>query len=808
MFIGRTYASFTKLLTAAIALPAIFAAACSSTTSNPPGTTGTGATGATGDTGGSGGSGGGGDGGGGSPPAVTLTVERWGTRIWGPILGLSRTDRTLWFGTRPVPDPDGAPTVHGGLGRLDIDTGEVKVFEAELPVVQQDFGEGPVDSPVATAGVIADGTRRLVVARTGILVIGDDGSVTEKPIATPGGDASPTNIVVDRGGGRARLWAATDMGLVRMNPDTFAVEEVLGVTELGSTNIGSLALDPNSGAVYLGVYGDAGDSHVARIDGDEVKTLAPGDSGTPSGLVGSIAWSTTADAAVFAIGGWDGKAGGVATWNGTDATVLATDAQLGEAARGSKDVFGAWHVAVADTDGLVIVGGSIRPTPPFGYLAGGGLAWIDLATKHVTGMSTTTSFIQGDDIGALTYDPETRRTYVSARQPCNENQLGNVGLVAISFRDDGTARFERPVLSGVRSMAVVGDDVYLGLRDDSPGLSCFGYVVQTGLVRLEGNRAGEIVPLQTGDDGILPFAGPTALAAQDAEHFAVGSFRDGTFIGDPTNGYAFNQASMPGVSLYETDVAWASADTLWIAGGAVHDPIDPPGLADKGPRGAAMVKLGTDGKPASFTHYVLASEDTKDVTGLPSSEIAGIVVAPGNGAFLACATERVGGYVTDRTIGDPFMLNGKARKGGVAQIDKDGKLVVIANDAVAPDPRGIALDPAGDLWVLDAEKGLLHYQGGAFVSAELPAGTPAGAYPHALWHGSMNDLAALYDKGALVSLGGKSTFVADVGHAWRAASRAPGVLMIGSDQGLIRARTTTDVAEKATTKGALPAFKN
>lgn len=802
MFLRRKHTSFVKLLTAVIALPAILAA-CGDA-SNPG--TGGGGTGGTGATGGAGG----GTGGGGAPP-TSLTIERWGTRIWGPILGLSRTDRTLWFGTRPVPDPDGGG-VHGGLGRLDLDTGEVKVFEAELPKVQEDFGEGAVESPVATASVIADGDRRLVVARTGILVIGKDGTVTEKPIALPGGagNASPVGIVVDRGGGRARIWAATDAGLVRLHADTFAVEKVFGQTELGSTNVGAIALDPGAGAVYLAVYEDGNASHVARVDGDAVKSLVPGEEGIPAGTVGGIVWSTKAGAAVIAIASWNDMAGGVATWNGTATTTLATEPQLGEAARGAPEAFGPWHLAVDDDAGLVIVGGSIRPTPPLGYLAGGGLAWIELSTKRVAGMSTTTSALPGDDVGALTYDPTSRRTYIAARQPCNEHQLGNLGLVAVSFREDGTARFERPVLSGVRSMAVVGDEVYLGLRDDSPGLSCFGLAVQTGLVKLQANRAGEIVPLavQEGGDGILPHAGPTAMAVDDKGRFAIGTYRDGTFVGAPTNGYAFNQALTPGVSLYETDVAWAAAGAMWIAGSAVHDPSDPPELADVGPRGAALVKLGDDGKPATFTHYVLSSKDAKDVTGLPSSEIAGVAVAPDGASFLACATERLGVRSSDRALGEPFALDGKVRKGGVAQIGKDGALTVIANDAVAPDPRGIAVDATGGLWVLDAEKGLLHQQGGGLVSAALPEGAPAGAYPHGLWRGANQDLAALYDKGALVSLGGHAKFVGDAGHAWRAAARAPGVILIGSDQGLIRARVAAaDVSEKPAVKGALPAFK-
>ena len=803
MTIRRTSTIVTNLLAAAIAVPAVLAA-CSST---PPGSPGGGGSGGTTTTSSSST----GTAGSGGATSATLTIDRWGTRIWGPIIALSRTDRALWFGTRSVLDPDAAGVVHGGLGRLDLDTGEVKVFESELPRVQEDLGEGEMESPVATAGVAADGARRLAVARTGILVIGEDGAIAEKAIALPGGagNASPTAIVVDRSGGRARIWASTDAGLVRMHADTFAVEQVLGAAELGATQVGALALDPESGAIYLAVYEDDGTSRVARVDGATVTTLTPGQDGAPEGTVGDVVWSAKAKSAVIAIGSWSATGGGVATWDGASVATLATEAQLGEAARGMEDAFGAWHLAVDDGEGLVIVGGSIRPTPPFGYLAGGGLAWIDLATKKVAGLSTATSVLPGDDIGALTYDPETRRTYVAARQPCNEHQLGNAGLVAVSFRDDGSARFERPVLSGVRSMAVVGSDVYLGLRDDSPGLSCFGYAVQTGLVRLQGNRGGEMVPLQsTSGDPIVPLAGPTAMAVDDTGRFAIGTFRDGTFVGDPGGGYVFNQALDPGVSLYEQDVAWASPSTLWIAGSGMHDPSDPPNLADTGPRGAARATFEGE-KLLSFEHFVMASNDAKDVTGLPSSEVAAIAVGPTGDAFLACATERVGVHATDRTIGEPFSLGGKVRAGGVAKIGKDGAITVLATSDAAPDPRGIAVDAAGDPWVLDAQKGLLRFENGAFVAAPLPEGAPAGAYPRGLWLGAGQDLAALYDKGALVSLGGQATFVGDVGHAWRATQRAAGVILVGTDRGLVRVRIAdTDVAEKAATKGALPAFKD
>jgi hypothetical protein len=804
----RTSSLFVQLLAVAVTVPT-FLAACSSSPGTPTSTS-AGTTGSGGSGGGGTGGGGGAGGSGGAPPEAKLTIERWGARVWGPILGLGRSDRTLWFGTRGVSDPDGAPGIaHAGLGRLDLDTGEVKMFEAELPQVEYDFGTGPVKGGVSTAGVVPDGARQLAVAQTGILVIEGD-KVTEKAIAVPGGaNASPTWIAVDRGGGRARIWAATEVGIVRLHADTFAVEKIYGQAEIGSINVGSIAVDPGTGALYAAVYEDGGPgSHVARIEGDTVQSLVPGEQGTPTGLVGNIVWSASAKAAVFAVASWDPASGGVATWDGAKGATLALEGQLGLAARGVEEAFGAVRLAVDETDGLVIVGGNIRPEGPIGILKGGGLAWIDLATKRVAGLSTTTSSLPGDHIAAVTYDAKTRRTYIAARQPCNENQLGNLGLVAVSFRADGKPRFERPVLSGVRSMAVVGDDVYLGLRDENPGLSCFGYGVQTGLVRLEANRAGEIVPLvATGEELISPFAGPTAMDVDSKGRFAIGTFRDGTFVGDPANGRAVNQAGEFNVSLYENDVAWADADSVWIAGQRIHDPADPPALADVGPRGASLLLFDPGSKAITGKHYVRASKDAADVVGLPSDEVAAIALGPDGAAYLACATERSGVHSSDRILGDPFVLQGQTRSGGVAKIGVDGKITVLAGSEVAPDPRGMAFDSAGKLWVLDATKGLLGLENGTLVAAAAPGGVPAGAYPHGLWRGAGQDSAALYDKGASITFGGASAFVGDAGHAWRAAPRAKGVVMIGTDEGLVRARLDgATAAERAVEPGALPAF--
>ncbi|MBI5535682.1 MAG: hypothetical protein HY898_23325 [Deltaproteobacteria bacterium] len=743
-------------------------------------------------------------------PEPAVNVERWGARIWGPILGIRRTARSLWIGTTGLPDPyapDPKP-IRGGLVRLEIDTGQVQVFDKSLPEWTYGDPSDPLGSgPMPTASVLQDGTRHLVVARGGVLEENQGSFTLHKLETSPGVNASPVAMALDRDGGRSRLWLSTDRGLLLVDPADFKVTKTLGQVELGTEQVGSLAIDPATGAVFVAAYQTTVPSEVIRVGDSTIDHLIPGSAGVTSGLVGDVVWSTDANAALIALASWQPAQGGVVAWNGvSSAQTWMNEGALSQAATGQAGAFGTSHLAMSQEDGLLVVGGSLQA----GTLAGGGIAWVRLTDKAVVGMSSATHELPGDHVSALEYDPITHRTYAALRYPCNDLKLGNLGLVAISVRNDGTARFERPILSGVRAIAKVDDRVLLGLRDDNPGLSCDGYPIQTGLVELKGNRSGEMIPLKVtkGSEAILPYAGATALGARAPSRFAVGTYRDGLFLGTPSDGEPFNQAISWGVSLYLDDVAWSGDDQVWIAGRSGHMTGDPDVVADKGPRGAALLSLTPEGKVSSFLHYVRVQADPTEVEGLPSSEVRAVIMDADGGAWIVSATERVTATGLDREQREVFTLNGESRLGGITRVAKDGTLQVIASGKDVPDPRAAAFDASGDLMVLDAEQGLLRVKAtGEVQTAALPGALPAGA-PQGLWWGGAGDLAALTSAGVLLSLSGETRVLDDVGWGWRAAERSKGFVLIGTDQGLVRARGkgVDDIPEAPPGQGQLPSF--
>jgi hypothetical protein len=393
--------------------------------------------------------------------------------------------------------------------------------------------------------------------------------------------------------------------------------------------------------------------------------------------------------------------------------------------------------------------------------------------------------------------------YATLRQPCNELKLGNKGLVAISFRDGKTPRYERPILSGVRSFARVGGRTLVGLRDDSPGLSCDGYPIQTGLHELHSNRSAELLPLgaESGEFLIAPDAGPTALAAQ-GERLAIGTFRDGGLIGPPSAGFFFNPTSY-GPSLYMLDVAW-QGDSVWIAGRATHDPADAPALADIGPYGAARLLLSGN-KVTEHLHYARAAKNPGPIVGLPSSEVTAVLPQADGSALLICAAERTTQLSLDRAPRALFLLDGEPRKGGVAAV-KDKEVTVLTQPGDAPDPRAGVLATDGALLLLDAEKGALRLVDGKVEPFALPLAPPADAVPLSLWV-SPQGLVASYDRGAVVQLGGQSQLIEGVGYVWRSFEREAGVLMLGSDEGLLWVRSKNAPGEEAPGAGVLPEFK-
>jgi hypothetical protein len=744
-----------------------------------------------------------------------LDVTLWGERIPGRILGLSIQGRHLWIGTAFVLDPadrSGA-TALAGLARLDLDSGEVEYLGDELPQETKWIGAvGPVD----TADVIEDGDRAIALSRLGLLVIENDAVTLHELEVEPGVKAVPMAMALDRSDSRAYLWVGTNQGLLGLNADTLELEQRFAMAELGTDSVGSLAIDPSTGAVFAALHdldGPGLGSGVARVLPSLVSFFSPGDQGTGLGSVGDVVFDSVWKAALFAVSNFSAQGGGVLRWDGVVARTVASEGQLGLPGCGLPCAFGPSDLALDSEARLLIVGG--RLTSTMSGLLGGGLVVLDLETGQMAGDILGQLRLPGAHVTALIYDPQTKRTYASLAAPCSDVHLGNLGLFALSFAKDGSLQVERPILSGVRSLLETGEGMLVGLRDEMPGASCEGLLVQTGLVRLQSNRSGLLLPLGLAHQvtEILPDAGPVALDAVGDDAFAVGTWRDGTLIGGLADGLVINQALEPGVSLLTSDIAFAGADKVWLSGPATHDNGDPDVLADKGPRGAASFILGPGPSLSEIKHYVRLATSEGEIGGLPSSNVTDILPKGDGSALLGLGIERLRG-VYDRDEGQPFVFEGETREGGLAVIDEQGQLSVLQAGAPLSDVRAIALADDGLLHVLDASSGYATWDLSGNSSpklASLPGpGAPKGSIPRSLWLGKGGDLAATFDTGALVWLGGNAAFLDEFGDCWRMELRSGGGLLIGSDRGLVRVvhGGQDDVSEPAPVEAFDPPFKS
>jgi len=753
-------------------------------------------------------------------PPPELVVERWGARLNGSIVDLRRLGRSLWIGTMAVPDPyEQRLLFRGELSRLDLDTGEVQVFEEQLPRIDYQEVEPGVfaDGPVPTAAALALGDRTIVVAFTGLLVPEGDTFVVHGLPARADGPA-PVLVTASADETRGRIWVSTvEDGLFLVDADTFESVAHYGTAELGTEEVGSVAVDPASGAVFVATYlPDVPTGVVVRIDPDAaapdgLTVWTPGDGEAPTGVVQDIVWSEVRGTAYVALQSWDAHEGGVVRWDGQSAATVAVEGQLAAAGRGEPGAFGASKLALDDEHGVLVVGGRMRSDYATG-LSGGGLAWIELATGQLAGLPRDPAIpVPGDHVTALAYDPETGRTYASLRYPCSELRLGNAGLFALSFREDGTVRVERPILSGVRSLAVVGEQLYAGLRDDAPGVACFDWQVQRGLVQPRSNRTGELVPIRV-DAGttVLPVdSGVVDLDVAPDGRFVLGTWRDGLFVGPLDGGLGENPTDW-GPSLYVLDVAWDGPRHVWVGGRSMHVVGDAPDLADRGPRGVARIELAEDGRSiVSVAHYARATSQPEDdaIPGLPSGEVTAIVPTE-DGTWLVCGTEGSWDSPLDRTLWPPYELEGAPRTGGVAFVGPDGAPVVVAGPEDVPDPRTAALDEDGSLLVWDSQRGLLRVTRADVTPVELPDEVPAEVWPTSLWLGPDGALVATSSRGALVRVAGAERWLDGDGWTWNAAARSGDVLLIASDQGLLRVRpdTVPDVTEAPPGVAARPPY--
>jgi hypothetical protein len=769
-------------------------------------------------------------------PGPPLEVSRLGARMIGAPIQLSVTDtghgRFLWVGTRanlvPVPGDSTRGELRGGLFRYDLTTGAAVRFEDELP--REDYSEfmalDPLSfGPAPTAAVQADGDRFVVVARTGLL--GLDGqssepSFTQVVVEHEGAPLVPVQLAIARDGLRPVAWMTSDKGLVRLDEDTFTVEAVIRGVDLaieGDTggDFGRLTVDPDTGAVYAGYYTSDGRSALVKVGVDNQRRVWLTGDGGPRGRVGELVFSKAAGKVYAALASWSAAEGGVVAWDGELVTSIVREGPLAEAHSGESGPFGAHSLALDAVHGVLAVGGQVQSG--LGGLKGGGLVLIELGAEgapRLRGLDSRDAPLIHWHVQSLVWDTAGRELFMVASDLCNETRLRALGVFGVRFVD-GRVVYRRPFVSSIRSLAEVGRDgeseVLAGVRDDNGGLACESVPVLSGLGRLEAGGLQLLPVVSVAGDGISQNPGVTAMHAEGG--LTLGTWRDGFLVGqkagDRVEGFVGNPALI-GPSLF-LDAVWAR-DTerggreVWLAGRTSHQPGDPVVVADRGPRGVAMLEIA-NGALASSTHYVRSSEDGSDVVGLPSGDIRDLAANAAGDLVLSCAKERMAPNY-DRDESPVFLLDGQSRGGGLALIPSADRSVVsvLADHSVTPDPRAVAFAPDGHLWVADAERGVLRStapigtRDGAGEADAFPreppapfgfepvalAGWPTGASPIRLWvgegSGGATNLAVATTMGLWVRLGGRELVVDGVGYVWSLLAR-DGALWAGTDEGLV-----------------------
>lgn len=760
-----------------------------------------------------------------------LEVHRFGARMIGAPIQLSVTDtgqgRFLWVGTRGnlVPGEGGSttPTLRGGLFRYDLATGDAVRFEDELP--REDYSEfmalDPLSfGPAPTAGVQADGDRFVVVARTGLLGLSGD-SFDQVVVTHDGQPLVPVQLAIARDGLRPVAWMTSNIGLVRLDEDTFTVEAVIRGADLaidGDTggDFGRLTVDPDTGAVYAGYYTSDGRSSLVKVGVDNQRRvwLTGTDSG-PRGRVGELVFSQAAGKVYAALASWSAADGGVVAWDGEAVSSLVREGPLAQTHQGEVGAFGAHSLALDEVNGVLAVGGQVQSG--FGGLKGGGLVLVELGggtgAPRLLGVAGRDAPLIHWHVQSLAWDTAGRELFIVASDLCNETRLRALGVFGVRFVD-GRVVYRRPFLSSLRSLAVVegrdgAGEVLAGVRDDNGGLACESVPVSSGLGRLEVGGLELMPVVSTSGDLISKMPGVTAMHG-DGASLTLGTWRDGFLVGEKTadrvEGFVGNPALI-GPSLF-LDAVWArearqGGREVWLAGRTSHQPGDPAVVADRGPRGVAKLEVA-NGLIASAVHYVRSSEDAEDVVGLPSGDVRDLAANAAGDLVLSCAKERMAPNY-DRDEAPVFLLEGQSRGGGLALIPSGdrGVVSVLADHTVTPDPRAVAFAPDGHLWVADAERGVLRSTGpvggdrasGADAIPREPpdplgflpvtlGGWPTGAKPIRLWVGGGSDLAVATSMGLWVRLGGRELVIDGVGFVWSLLMR-DGALWAGSDEGLV-----------------------
>ena len=453
----------------------------------------------------------------------------------------------------------------------------------------------------------------------------------------------------------------------------------------------------------------------------------------------------------------------------------------------------------------LILGGSITF---FGPQRTGGLAVIPAGASGELGESVEAFLDRRDpyttllpwQVHTLAVD-RAGRAYVAGWNLCSEHRAGVSPLLRLEAHSDGL-RLVRPVLSGVRVMTPGPEGaLWLGLRDEHPGLRCDGLEVHQSVCRLRADGACEIwTPyINRGEDSFAAAPGATAITFGDPERreLALATSRDATFVrlGDETFGLATQLE--PGLNLEMTAAAFSGPGDLWLGSSYRWDAL--PGFSEaeralinaRGPQGLGFLPLGAREERLPMRRYVRQPSDQavdrEEIGGLPSSNVRAISPLAGTRRVLVgLARERLEN-VYDHLQG---AVAPTLARGGMVIIE-DRALRVVQTGAAAPADEVVAFARAGGaLLALDAERGVFTVdEAAALAELSAPAAWSAPERALSLAANERGDLAVGTTTGLFLRAPGgalaRVALEARTGYVW--ALRFEGdVLLAGTDEGLLR----------------------
>lgn len=361
-------------------------------------------------------------------------------------------------------------------------------------------------------------------------------------------------------------------------------------------------------------------------------------------------------------------------------------------------------------------------------------------------------------------------------------------------------RLSLPWVGSVRSVAgQVNESVlWLSLRDEGPDLACQGLPVTQAVCRVKSDGSCELfVPTPNHASAVDPwdFVTETAFGATTSGPPRLALATDGgpwyVRFGEVARGLAPPELPSPFVGS-GASAAWGEGGQLWMGSRmewrAAPEGEDEELFNDRGDHGLGLVELNPSGTLGRVQRFVRRAADVSpiDVPGLPSNTVLDVLALEGGRVVVALGIEREGS-ARDRRLAPQHR--GDVR-GGVAVIE-DGTVRVLQATGFTPgDVVALARGPAGELVALDAEAGLLDLdldRGEARLREPAPWRAPERALSLAV--GAIGTVAIGTTAGLWLDDGTGLTAVGqDVarGFVWSVAFDPAGLLLAGSDRGLVR----------------------